>query len=206
MSSYILPNVGATGAISLQAPFGALCVPNVPYRVNGVRSLQDVVASGQDPFGLYYEPSGITAAKFAEDVAAGVCIISLISPAGDTVYVPNSYLNSLPVSTGMPYSTMLVGINLGALPDNLSLAYFMSTVSQLASDLLGVTAAQVKAVKASSTTYLTIADAAAIETTRAVVMGSVVTDRAKLIAAQAIIASLQTKNADLEAYILALAA
>ena len=201
-AAYILPNVGATGTVTLKAPFAGLCAANVPFKVSGVRTLQDVVAGGQDPFNLYYLPYGITEAKFIQDVADKVCILSLTSPTGEPVHVPNSYLETLPVSTGMPYATMFVGVNLGAMPSGLSLAYFMATVKQLAHDLLGVSNADVKAMKASSTTYLSMTDAEAIEAARQTVMGVVVTDRAKLIAALDVTVALQSRNADLEAYIL----
>lgn len=202
MPAYILPNVGASGAINLKVPFAGLCATNVPYKVTGIRTLQDVVADGLDPFNSYYVTHSISEAKFLADLADGVCIVSLLSPTGETVRVPNSYLETLPVSTGVPYSVTIVGVNLGSLPEGMSLAYFMSTVSQLAHDLLGITNAEVKLAKASSTTYLTIDDAATVEAARNAVMSTVVTDRAKLIAAQATIVELQSKNADLEAFIL----
>lgn len=202
-TNYLIPNIGATGAITLNAPFAGLCAANVPYKVSAVRMLQDIVARGEDPYNAYYAPYSITQAKFAQDVKDSVCIISLLSPEGETVCVPNSYLANLPVATGIPYATMLVGINLGPLPLDLSLAYFMEVVKQAAHDLLGVENADVKAAKASSTTYLTIADSSAIETARKVVMDTVTTDAAKLLISEQARQALQQKNADLEAFILA---
>jgi hypothetical protein len=201
-TAYLLPNIGATGAIKLAAPFEAMCAPNVPYRVSGLRTFQDVVADGKDPYLVHYEPYGITDAKYIQDASDDVCIVSLTSPSGDTVTVPNSYLLSLPVSTGIPYATMMVGINLGALPMDLSLSYFMTTVKQLAHDLLGINNADVKAIKGSSETYVSLADANSIEAARKVIMETVVTDAAKLRASEEARAALQAINSDLEAYIL----
>jgi len=201
--AYLLPNVGTTGAITLKAPFDGLCAPNIPYQVSEVRSLQGIASDGLDPFTLFYDPFGLTQANYADDVANNVCILSLLSPSGETLRVPNSYLVNLPVSTGLPYSTTLVGVNLGALPEDMSLAYFISAVQDLAHDLLGVTGAVAKAVKTSATMYLSITDAEAIEAARNAVMVTVVTDRAKLVAAQSQIQTLTTHNADLEAFVLA---
>lgn len=203
MSKYLLPNIGSSGVVTLKAPFAALCAPGVPYRVTEIRMLQGIVSNGDDPYRLYYQPYEITQEDFAQDVRDGACILSLTSPDGSTVYVPNSYLLTLPVATGVPYTVMMVGVNLGALPQDLSLAYFMAKVQEMAHDLLGVTAAEVRAIKAGTTTYLTLEDAAAIETARKVLMAEVVTDAAKLYKSEQDRIALQTRNADLEAFIIA---
>lgn len=200
---YNLPPVNTSGVINLATPFQALCAANVPYTVAAVRTLSDIVASGQDPYSLYYEPGSIDQAKFEQDIADNVCILSLKSPDGDWVYVPNSYLLSAPVATGVPYSSCLVGIRLGALPESLSLAYFMATVQQLAHDLLGVSDAEVKPVKNSVTTYLSLDDSKVIEAARADVMQTVVTDNAKLKASETARLKAVQRITDLEAYILA---
>lgn len=201
-TNYLIPNLGATGAITLKDPFAGLCAANVPYKVSSVRTMQDIVANGADPYNTYYAPYSISEEKFAQDVKDGVVIISLLSPTGETVSVPNSYLANLPVATGIPYATMLVGINLGPLPLDLNLAYFMTVVQNAARDLLGVENADIKVGKATSTTYLSIADSTAIETARKAVMDTVVTDAAKLYASEQARLALQQKNADLEAFIL----
>lgn len=203
MATYLLPNIGTTGAIKLKVPFTGLCAENVPYQVSGISTLHEIVSSGQDPFEMYYEPNSITEEKFLQDAADGVCIISLVSPTGETVRVPNSYLESLPIATGVPYSVMMVAVNLGALPHDLSLTYFMTKVGELAHDLLGIAAPEVRAVKASTTTYLTLEDAASIEAARKVVMDTVVTTEARLAESEAARLALVALNADLEAYIVA---
>lgn len=201
--SYILPSINATGAVTLLEPFSGLVADNLPYKVVAIRTLYDIIAAGQDPYGIYYEPYEIPESKFTDDVDNDVCIITLATAGGDVVYVPNSYLKTLPVATGMPYASMMVGVNLGALPTDLSLSYFCSRVQQLAHDLLGVNNAEVRAIKASDVTYLTIEDAAAIEAARQVVMSAVVTDSAKLAASEAARAEMSQVIAEQEAYILA---
>lgn len=199
---YILPNIGASGVIKLKAPFDHLCAENVPYEVSGVRLLSDITATGQDPFGLYYQPYEIEEDKYLQDVKDGVCLLSLRSPTGETVFVPNSYLISLPVSMGIPYSTMMVAVNLGALPHDLSLSYFMAQVQAFAHDLLGVGNADVRAIKASTTTYLSVEDSETIENARKVIMQDVITDAAKLRTAEESLQQLRQTNDDLEAFIL----
>lgn len=203
MTQYILPNVGASGVIKLKDPFSGLCAANTPYVVTGVQTLQDVVASGQDPFALYYSPFGLDQSTYTDDVNNNVCILSLTASDGEVVRVPNSYLISLPIAMGVPYATMLVAVNLGALPQDLSLAYFMSQVAELAQNILGVSTADVRAMRASALTYLTVEDATTIETARQVVMDSVTTEMARRMAAETSLNALQQKYNDLEAFILA---
>jgi hypothetical protein len=203
MTQYILPNVGASGVIKLKDPFSGLCAANTPYEVTGVRTLQDIVASGQDPFALYYSPFGLDQTVYTSDVSNNVCILSLTASDGEVVYVPNSYLISLPIAMGVPYATMMVGINLGALPQDLSLTYFMDQVAELAHNILGVSAAEVRAMRASAITYLSVEDADTIETARQVVMDNVTTEMARRIAAETALNALQQKYNDLEAFTLA---
>jgi hypothetical protein len=203
MSKYLLPTFGAVGVVTLKEPFTGLVAPGLQYKVTALRMLQDILAEGDDPFEKHYAAYEIPEEKFLEDVRDGVCIISLTSPLGETINVPNSYLANLPVGTGIPYATMMVGVNLGALPTDLNLGYFMTKVKELANDLLGVSNADVKALKASSITYMSVEDSAAIETARKVVMETVVTTEAKLYQSEQARLALQTRNGDLEAYILA---
>jgi hypothetical protein len=203
MTQYIVPNLGASGVIKLKDPFAGLCAANTPYTVTSIQTLQDIVADGQDPFALYYSPFGLDQTVYAQDINDRVCIVSLTPSDGDVVRVPNSYLISLPIAMGIPYATMMVGINLGALPQDLSLAYFMTQVAELAHDLLGVDNAAVRAMRASSLTYLSVDDAATIEAARQTVMQAVTTETARRLAAETALNALQQKYNDLEAYALA---
>lgn len=203
MANYLLPNIGAVGAITLLPPFNGLCASNVPYEVTGLRRLRDLAASGADPFATFYQPAEIDQAKFLEDIRDGVCIITLLGPDGQSVEVPNSYLANLPVATGVPYATMMIGVKIGSLPLDLSLAYLMAKFKELAHDLVGAQNVDVRAARASSITYLSIDDAEAVETARKNVMSTVVTTDAKLHASEQARIALQERNADLEAYILA---
>lgn len=203
MAALLVPILGTVGVIKLKDPFASLCADGVPYRVTGIRTLSAITADGEDAYGKYYQPAAITEGIYRSDVNAGVCILTLEAPDGTPVYVPNSYLISLPIATGVPYMTMMVGVNLGSLPVGFNLAYFMSQVQSLANDLLGVANADVRAVKGSTVTFIPVEDSTALEAARNQVMGAVVTDRAKLVASEAERTRLQQLNQDLEQYILA---
>lgn len=202
--TYITPPVGTKGVITLNEPFANDVTANVPYTVAAVRTLADIAAAGQDPYALYYAPKGLSQDVYQQDVDNGACLLSLQSPAGQWVYVPNSYLANAPAAGGVPYTVMGVAINLGALPDSLSLAYFKSTIQQLAHDLLGVTVQpdDVQALTMSATTFLSQDDSKVIETARQNVMSTVVTDYAKLQQSEAARMDAIGKITELENYIL----
>lgn len=198
---YIVPPINTSGVINLKEPFKSLCAANVPYTVVSIRTLGDIVNDGKDPYGSYYEAFGLDQATFNSDVNSGVCIISLRSPSGEFVHVPNSYLDTAPVATGVPYSSMIVGVRLGALPESLSLEYFNNSVKELAHDLLGVTDAEVKAVKVTETTYIPLDESKTFEAARQNVMSIVVTDSAKLRASEIERQKAIQKIAELELFI-----
>jgi len=200
---YIQPSIGSSGVIKLKEPFAGLCAENVPYEVISLQTLEATAGTGQDPYALYYEPFEIPLEKYREDLANKVCIVTFRASDGEPVQVPNSYLESLPVATGVPYGTMFVTVNLGALPQDLSLSYFMSKVGELAHDLLGIQTPQVRAMLASRLTSISIEDSAAIEAARRAVMENIVTDGAKLRVALEDLHALQMKYSDLEAFVLA---
>lgn len=199
--AYLNPPVGMVGTIVLTAPFTNAVVANLPYTVRSVTSLKAIAAEGKDPYALYYQDAGISADKYQEDLTNNVCIISLESSSGVWVYVPNSYLASLPLTGGAPYTTYLVAVNLGLLPDNLDLSYFQSQLVQLAHDLMGVDNAEVKVVAASATLHLSQADAATIETARQTVMSTLTTDRAMYLQEKALRESAIQRIQLLEQYI-----
>lgn len=199
--SYLQPSVGLKGVMKLGDPFAAQVVANVPYTVAAVRRLSDIITSGTDAFEAYYFPNNIEQSKYEEDIANGVCILSLQSPTDQWVYVPNSYLLSMPAAGGVPYSNMMVAVNLGAIPNRLSLNYFMETIKAMAHDQLGIDNADVRSAVVSPTTYIDPKDSDLYEIARKNIMSAISTDRAKLLASEAAREKAIAKIAELEDYI-----
>lgn len=200
----IIPPINSFGAINLKAPYTSAVAANTPYTVASIRTLKDIAISGQDPYELYYEPAGVSRADYASDLERGVVILTLLPLSGDPVYVPNSYLDKAPDASGIPYYTVLVGVNLGVLPASMSLAYFMNAVKELAHDLIGVNDAPVQSSVVSNALLLPLEDANTIEAARKAVMATVVTDRAKLQASEAARQKAEAKVRELENYIISL--
>lgn len=140
MTTYIRPDIGSFGTFQLDEPFATKLVSNVAYECIALRSMDDVVKEGVDPYAKYYSANNLTEAKYLADKEAGVVIVTLRSTAGAYVYVPTSYVKSYPLSGGIPYQVTGILVDLGALPTTLDLTVLKTTIVDVVHNSLGVTA------------------------------------------------------------------
>jgi hypothetical protein len=77
MGTSLVPQIGAAGIYTLLSPFDTMLVSGVNYTCKAVRTIDDLLAAGVDPYAAYYNPTGtpIDKATYTADVAAGVQII-----------------------------------------------------------------------------------------------------------------------------------
>lgn len=113
------PPLYATGKWTLTSPF--IADPNAIYICKAIRSLDEIKASGIDPFTTYYEYYGISRTDYEQDVINQVNIVVLMSPTHPAIHVPDSYIASYPDLTTVPYTHVVLSISLGAVPDTLAL-------------------------------------------------------------------------------------
>ena len=179
-----IPKVGVKGLYNLSAPFAALLIPNVPYTCGAIRSLQDIINAGEDPIAEYYTPVNLTTDEYQSDLAAGACIITLQTDAGDVLYVPSTYFNSFPDIGGVPYQVLVLAINIGAVPDSLDLTNIKAKISSDILEMLGVSSV-VTTVAVSKPTLLSVQDAATVEAARQAQIQTVTTDYALYLKAMA---------------------
>ncbi|MBB5409270.1 hypothetical protein HDG34_003211 [Paraburkholderia sp. HC6.4b] len=201
MTTPLNPNVGASGLWSLVAPFDQLISPALAYSCVAVRLLVDIIAAGGDPFTLYYQPQDLTQTDYQNDVAAGAAIVSLQATGGNWVYVPSTYISQMPNANNIPYRGIVLGVNLGALPDSLDLTYVKSQVSAAVQDAIGVHPGAVTSLAVTSKTLISPQEDASITASREALMGSKGTPTAQLAAARAQIATLQQQIAMLSQFI-----
>lgn len=190
--STVIPELNASGVYTLLAPFDTMLVSGLVYTCIATRKLADFTALGLDPKSKYYDPYGIPDARYISDVAAGVCIVSLQSTGGDLVYVPSSYIKSFPKGGGIPYTPLVLGVSLGAIPDTLDLSYLNTQITALISDTIGVVP-EIKPVAVGNTAQVDVDVHRSLEASRLVNITNNKTDRAKLIELQTRYNSLQQK-------------
>lgn len=202
MSGFI-PTLGTRGLYTLLPPFDTALLEDIPYTCIAVRRLADIIAAGGDPKAEYYTPNALTDAQYAADIVAGVCIITLQAESIDVVYVPSSYISGFPEIGGIPYTQLLLAMDIGALPDSLDLTYVKGKLADVVLENLGVTTT-VKTVVASLTTNVTDAEHATLETARQALIGTVTTDHARYLQASTDLAAAQAKITELENFIISL--
>lgn len=133
-----LPNIEAIGTYTAKEPF--VLDPEAIYACEAIESLEALQLRGVNVFETHYSPYGLTQTDYVADVDADVKLITLISVTGHpTVTLPSSYLTGYPSKTTIPYSRLLLSVNLGLLPDTVDLASARSAVAEGVGDLLGIT-------------------------------------------------------------------
>lgn len=165
MSLFILPSIGAAGVYTLAAPFNTALTPKVSYTCLSIRTLHDIIAEGNDPFALYYNLNGLSETVYQSDLASNVSIVGLQSGSGDWVYVPSSYISAYPDGNGVPYTAMMIGVSLGAIPDSIDLGPLQTEIQNIVLSVLGVNAAT-NAVAVSKTQLVDNATDASVEAIR----------------------------------------
>jgi hypothetical protein len=179
MSFQYTPDIGANGIFVLKDPFSALLKPNTTYTVQAVRRLKDIIAEGEDPFEVYYDPYDVLRADYELDLLNEVCIVSLQSGAGEWVYVPTSFIVSFPIMNGVKYRAMMIGISLGAIPDTTNLSAFKTKVFDMVRDTFGITTV-IKEMAVSAPVVLSKEQSDLVETARANKIVSSLSDSGKL--------------------------
>jgi hypothetical protein len=187
------------GLYTLKTPFDNDLLANIAYECIAIRKLSDIVAAGGDPQAEYYTPKELTDDDYAADVAAGACIVTLRADEAHLIYVPDTYISEQPELGGIPYTQVMLGIDLGPLPD----AQDLSTLKDLLAEVVLANLGQEATVHAAVISLpLVMSDAqhASLEAARTAAKTEPKTTYAKLLEAQATIQELQDKLAILEQY------
>lgn len=139
------------GLFTLLSPFTINSTIN--YKVTALTLLTTLVENGINVFSTYYSPNGLTNLQFQTDLSNGVSLVTLESNDGPTVYVLSNYVNTLPSSISVPYSRLVVSIDLGELPDSINLDLLQSNLTSVTTSMIGVNAVTKLHVIPSITNY-----------------------------------------------------
>lgn len=178
------PAIYARGVFELDAPYAALLVPNRSYTCVAIRGFRDIRAAGDDVFALYYQPRGVDLTRYQNDDAASASIVTLYSEDQPMLHVPNSFIKSYPTTVTNGFSRVIMGVEIGLVPDDLPLDYLISEIQGKASELTGLTA-EVTLHTAPYQGVLTAQQLEAFENNRKAAIGNRVTVYGKLAAAEA---------------------
>lgn len=126
------PNIGETGFYTLKAPFDVLLTPKTLYTCQSIDTINKFIASGESVYDKFYGPLKVSNDQYQQDVADNVTIIGLQAGTGEWVFVPSSFIVTAPVSNGVKYIPVVIGLSLGAIPD----AHNLESVIQQCKDVI----------------------------------------------------------------------
>ena len=196
----LTPHIGSAGIFTLLAPFQAQLRSGVSYTCVAIRRMADILALGIDPYEKYYVPNGLSKANFDAALQANEAIVSLQSTSGHWVYVPTTHIQSYPNMGGIPYTSLILAADIGAVPNYLDLSSVKTRIRDAIRDSLGVTT-EVKHVAISEQKAISQSDHNAIEAARVASVTDTKTDYAKYQEERTLRLALQQKVTELEAYI-----
>ena len=138
MVDRILPTLGSSGTYTLLPPFHALVGANERYTCQSTRTLSECLANNETPKDSIYIKAGLTEEQYLADVTANEIIVGLQSDIGHWLYIPAKYISSYPVSNGIPYRSMAIGISLPSIEASRDYSFLVADLRNLITDKLGV--------------------------------------------------------------------
>lgn len=198
----VTPAIRMRGRYTLKLPWVA--DPTKVYECEAIRSFDDLEKVGINVYETFYLPAGLQNGatyagvpfSFEAERQADINIVTLRSQNGDYLYVPDSYILSIPDMSGVQYSQMILSVNLGALPDYLDLAALKTDVGNRVTAMIGATATVLEH-RSPSSNQPTAAQHDVLEAARAAAITTTKTDYVLLQEEIAKNALLAQKNAAL---------
>jgi hypothetical protein len=205
ITTNLIPELGAAGVFTLTSPFNNALMSNASYTCISIRLLEDIIAAGGDPYTKYYQPreqtSGDLQAQYQADLGNGVCIITLQQSSGAVAYVPSSFVASYPSKGGVPYTNLMMAVDLGAMPNYVDLTFLKQQIANLVKTTVGLTSVLIQTVVVSPTTNLSASDHARAEAARQANITNTNTPESQVIALTKQLQTLQGQYANLEAFV-----
>ena len=157
------PPIETAGLYVVESPF--TLVPKVLYTCSAIDSFTALAMRNVDVYAKYYEPNSISKDIFDKHVLMNANIVFLRSETHPTVPVPDTFITSFPDMSDVPYCAMVIGLELGSLPDALNLDDLETRLKELCMHVLGVTASS-SLVRIPTSDFVSISDHRALEQNR----------------------------------------
>lgn len=138
MSNYIIPPIGASGKFEFKDPFSSQMKKDQEYKVTAIRSLKEILDSGEDPLEHIYKPVGLSQTDLNKDLEDNVPMVVLSSGSSNYTYIPANKLASLPNIIGVKYQQKMLAINIGYLPLDYNLDLAKETIKETVLEVLGI--------------------------------------------------------------------
>lgn len=197
--SNVLPDIGLSGVYELRTPFDTKVPNKTKLTCKAVRKISDYLASSEDVKQLCYIDNDLTEGDYENDLMLDMEIVSLQSGEGQWLYVPASYIVSYPLTNGIPYRSLVIGINLPQMPIEQDLTDMKTDIANLVKDHIGVLPT-LSSVETSAIIYVALDKHETNEGLRNLEKNSK-SYRTRYLEANLTIDALNTKIQELETYI-----
>lgn len=192
--------IGDAGVYTLADPYSTLVTPKVIYTVRSIRTIGDILASGELAYDKYYKVMKVSEAVYAKDAAANISIIGLQAGTGEWIYVPETFIKQAPLTNGVLYSSIVLGVGLGAVPDELNLEALTKAMQDIVQAHLGITP-KVRATLVSQPAFIPRTQHESLEKARKAKIKATESDYSKVQQLQTQLDTANKKIAELEKYI-----
>lgn len=125
------------GIYSVNAPY--TIDTTVIYRCEAIRTFPELVRRGIDVFTEYYVPVGLSAEEYQADAGIGASIVTLKSADGQVLYIPNTYIATIPGQTGLDYQRVVVVLDCGPTPGYVNFDLISAELKEVIMRHVGVT-------------------------------------------------------------------
>lgn len=132
----ITPPINTSGIYTTYAPF--ILPANTVFRCSAIRSFKELEVRKINVFQTYYVPFGLGEDIYKADAAIGASIVTLEAGDGAEYYVPNTYIESYPGSSGLLYDRKVIVVELGLLPSTVSVDHLFPLIDDLVTKNVGV--------------------------------------------------------------------
>ena len=112
----LLPPVGSEGTFVFSKPFSDYINSDQLLRVVSTRSIVELEDSSEQPFDTIYKAVGLSEKDFENDITNNALIVMFSTEGGEYIYVPTTYIESMPIRNGIKYHEVSLIINLGYIP------------------------------------------------------------------------------------------
>jgi hypothetical protein len=133
--SKFLPQLNSFGVFTLLPP---LTITAVDYRCSSLQLVSELLKNNVDVLTDYYLANGLTVDNYNTDLLSSVAIVTLVSEEGPTLTIPSSYITNTPVFLAVPYSRIVISLELGELPDDLPISQLLLDITTIATNTVGV--------------------------------------------------------------------
>lgn len=132
------PPVGTAGKFNVKNPY--VVGIDTSYKVVSVSRIETLESNGVNVLNDYYITVGLDVTHYDADIQDEISIVTLKEVTGEVTNVPASYILNYPASKEVDYSRLAIVIEVGLLPDKITVEALLDTVTQQATSYLGIQA------------------------------------------------------------------